>query len=351
MAVYNRWSLIELVEKIAHRSDPQALAELHNHRRVIRHCGDRWLLAEYLNCLRESERDYSQLVLDKAYDLSLGKFFNIPSKSTAPLKSSGPDCRYYFMAFLKAVEHKIEPDMDVIKADDLACRLLQRHVYRHFRLSVLDCLRTEQQLIRRYNWHIKGAIISVHLPVELPGSICNKWLCERFPDVDPDRPGERERLQSAIDKAISRKFIHSLCDEKGLDIDIPMDMDSPLDMLSRQIDNQGLAETVANEKAENIELQKPTVRLLGPENLRCMILQIFTDIASDSYNAALVADRFRISRPSLCRFAGTRWHSAESPQIPDLWKNTAQVLCSHSRFNAFLQNHKMLDRVSNIASV
>jgi len=350
MAVYNRLSLIELVARIAHHSDARALAELHDHRRVIRHCGDRWLLAEYLNLLRESERDYSQLVLDKAYDLALGKFFNIPSKSPGSLKSSGPDCRYYFMAFLVAAEHKLESGMDRIKADNLACGLLQRHVYRHFRLSVLDCVRTEQKLIRRYNWHIKGAIISVYLPVELPGSICNRWLCERFPDVDPDRPGERERLQTAIDKTISRKYIHSLCDKEGLDIDIPADRASPLDMLSQQIDNQGLAETVANEKAENIELQKPAIRMLGLENLRCMILQIFADIASDSYNATVVADRFGMSRASLCRFAGTRWHSAEGPQIPDLWKNTAQVLCSHSRFNTLLQDHKMLDRIAAIAS-
>jgi len=187
--------------------------------------------------------------------------------------------------------------------------------------------------------------------VELPGSICNKWLRERFPDVDPDRPGERDRLQTAIDKTISRKHIQSLCDKEGLNIDIPVDVGSPLDMLSLQLNDQGLAETVANEKSDNLELQRPAVRMLGAQNLRRMILQIFADIASDSYNAAVVADRFGISRPSICRFAGTRWHGAESPQIPDLWKNTAQVLCSCSRFNTYLQDLKMLDRISNIASV
>lgn len=351
MTEYSRLSLIELIASIAHQSDTRALTELHNHRRVMRHKGQRLLLAEYLNFLRESDREYSQLVLDQAYDLALGRFFNIPPKPTEPLKSSGPDCRYYFMAFLKAAENKIESDMDMIRADNLTCGLLQRHVYRHFRLSVLECVRLERKLVRRYNWHVKGSIISVHLPVELPGSICNKWLCERFPDVDPDRPGERDLLQTEIDKTISRKHIQSLCDRGGLNIDIPVDMSSPLDMLGRQLDSQGLAETVANEKAENLELQRPAVRTLGQENLRYMILRIFADIASDSYSAAMVADRFGISKPSLCRFAAIHWHGAESPQVPDLWKNTAQVLCSCSRFNTFVQDHKMLDRIAAIASV
>jgi len=351
MTKYNSLSLIELIERIAHRSDARALAELHDHRRIIRHDDKRWLLAEYLDYLRQSQRNYGQLVLDRAYDITLGKFFNIPSKSAEPLKSSGPDCRYYFMAFLEAAENRIEPDMDVIRADNLACTLLQRHVYRHFRLSVLDCVRTEQELVRRYNWHIKGAIISLNLPVELPGSICNRWLCQRFPDIDPDRPGERDRLQTEIDRTISQKYVHSLCDREGFNIDVPVDMDSPLELLGQQIDHLGLAETVAAEKAENIELQRPAVRTLGPDKLRGMILQIFTDIAGDSYSAAVIAERFGISKPSLCRFAGTRWHTAESPQIPDLWKNTAQVLCSHSRFNALVQDHKMIDRILTFASI
>ena len=102
---YRCLPLLELSRRIVEKADRSALDELHS-RPLFRHKQGMSLpLSEYLSCLcRESSRQggwvNDPLVLEKAYDLTLNKFFHLPCDSKpAQVKAKQVDCRYYFRLF------------------------------------------------------------------------------------------------------------------------------------------------------------------------------------------------------------------------------------------------------------
>jgi len=68
-------------------------------------------------------------------------------------------------------------------------------------------------------------------------------------------------------------------------------------MLEQEITVSGLAETVACEKEENFELQRPTIRALGPEKLKELIHTIFNELACGKYIEKDVACSFGLVLP------------------------------------------------------
>jgi len=123
-------------------------------------------------------------------------------------------------------------------------------------------------------------------------------------------------------------------------------------MIEEQISVNGLADTVADEKAENIEQQRPTIRRLGEGKLKQLIQSVFTDLADGSYEEKQIAASFGLSRATFSRFAGSRWHHhCKDPivtSVPDLWRNTAQTLAGHSDFVIAAQKAGVWKRVSGI---
>ena len=84
MCDYRKLSILDLAERIVLSSDKEALREFHDHRTVFRFKGSRSMLfGQFLDKLRTSRLAYhftegNDHLLDRAYDLTVEKFFNIP---------------------------------------------------------------------------------------------------------------------------------------------------------------------------------------------------------------------------------------------------------------------------------
>jgi hypothetical protein len=91
-----------------------------------------------------------------------------------------------------------------------------------------------------------------------------------------------------------------------------------------------LAEAVADEKVKNIQKQRESIRALGKERLEQLILRIFKDLNDGQYKDKEVAEQFGLRKATFSRFAGSRWLQGNS--IPDLWRNTTEVLSTNPTF-------------------
>jgi len=357
--MYGHFTLLRLAELIAHNGDIKALHELHNNRKLFYyHSRQPFRLAEFVYKLRQSNParrwcNGDSQILEQAYDLTISKFSNLPRSENYPqLKPQGPDCRCYYEAFVKQAA-KIKDEQLHNRDNNMErqmARLLQNLIVRHFRLSCQECIRRDRKLTTRYLWQVDGHSMEVFLPVDLHGRQRGKWLADNIPDVDPARQGERQRVQAIIDDLTRKRRILSLGDiEENTIAAVPIDFTSQIE---QEITVKGLADTVAQEKADNIELQRDAIQKLGKQKLQQLIGHIFDCLAYGKYEAAKIADSFKINRATFSRFAGSNWltqsgRSGDYP-IPDLWLNTAQTLVAHSVFVKVAEDTGILGRVEEV---
>ena len=92
------------------------------------------------------------------------------------------------------------------------------------------------------------------------------------------------------------------------------------------------------------------IRALGKSRLKQLILRIFDELNEEAYEEKRLADAFGLSRATFSRFAGSRWKSHSSGQIPDLWANTAQTLAGHGRFVEAAEEAGVWDEVQKIVT-
>ena len=352
--------LFQLAECIAQNGDRTALLELHDHRRGFSFHGRGTLsMADFISELRESKSAWrwcngDSEILEEAYDLTVSKFSNLPAlgKNGHDMKLEGPDCRYYFEAYVNYAAKRIDMESHNREAEKeiKAIELLQNLVVRHFRLSCLECCRKSRKLIRRYLWKINGYSMHILLPIDIPGNRCRKWLSDHISDVDPSRPGERNRVQAIVDNLTrKRKFISLEDIEKYANTE---NLPCFKPEIEQEITVKGLADTVADEKAENIEFQREVIQRLGKSKLRRLIRQIFDSLACGEYKIGKIAERFEINQSTFSRFAGSNWLTQskknQDHSIPDLWFNTSQTLAGHPVFVRVAEDTGILDRVEKI---
>jgi hypothetical protein len=336
---YCNLSLVKLVRTIVDKGDRRALEEFHNNRTLFRYSGgppSRFI--DYLNELRESaaKRFWSAPkafeVAEKAYDLTIEKFNNLPGQKKPPaaknqksrkVKRGGASCRYYLRAFLEraAWSFVTKPPANQIQEEARAAMVMQGLVERHFYLSLLEAERKANPFWSRYNWKVRGRTICVWLPVSLAGRERRRWLEKNIDNPDPLREGERARIQAVIDSNLVRGGFVPLSEAPD---------GSNEDEFLRRFDSGetfgiSLAEAVAEEKTRNIHQQRRSIRALGKKRLKKLIVRIFEDIDSGEYKDEKIASQFKLSKATFSRFAGSRW--LLSPlALPDLWRNTAQIL-------------------------
>ena len=166
------------------------------------------------------------------------------------------------------------------------------------------------------------------MPVALAGQARRKWLEDHIENPDPSRPEERQRIQVLINKAFSNISLTHLHDEKISEEDIKNNKQS---VESDPEIIQSLGKIISQEKADNIQKLRRSIKSMGATNLKKMILHIFNNIGCSEYKDKSVAKQFRLTSPTFSRFAGCQW-SENGNTIPDLWKNTAQVLGMHPVF-------------------
>lgn len=363
-AGYRHMPLLELARWIAFGSDRMALNELHENRRVFRYGQEDSLrMAELLFRLKESGlakkwTGSDEMAMENAYDLTIDKFSNLPAadgeRQRAP-ETRGSDCRYYYRAFYEHVVARLPKKKrrrSQIKVEQMAVAKLQHMVIWHFHLSCLESRRRAQHLVRRYLWQKDGCTLGIWMPSALPGQQCRQWLETNVPDCDPTRVGERQRVQDIANRLLTRPRKIPLYAVDGGADNIAAPMDSVSSMIEAEISMHGLARTVAEEKAQNIDHQRPAIQALGKEKLEQLVLGIFDGLVRDECCAKNLADAFGLSHATLSRFAGRRWRADEGGAfrkgLPDLWQNTARILASHSAFVEAANQARLLGDASSI---
>jgi hypothetical protein len=185
-------------------------------------------------------------------------------------------------------------------------------------------------------WVVNGKRIYLWLPLELPGHRCSEWLTANIPDVDPHRPGENYRVQAEVDRLLAKRQIFYFSDLDRIEEELPPSPHSIPWIIRDEISVKGLADAVAGEKAENIERQRPAIRLLGKNKLMELIRTVFGRLAYADYMEKNIARRFGLSCSTFSRFAGAHWKQSRDEKVaavpPDLWKNTAEVLSGQPDF-------------------
>ena len=124
---YGKLTLLQLIERIADSGDPGALKELHDEREIFYDQQKNTIhLAEYLAVLMNSRLAKfccggDSQVIEDAYNMTLDKFFNFPTRQASSQQEDpqGPNCRYYFNAFVKCTKKKLKenPPANAIEAD------------------------------------------------------------------------------------------------------------------------------------------------------------------------------------------------------------------------------------------
>jgi len=269
------------------------------------------------------------------------KFRNLPRegglrrrsrrKKRPRVKQNGPDCRYYFQAFLDHMAKTMSSRKRTsqLEQDALAARSLQALVFRHYWWSCLECARRGNPRVRRYRWSVDGRGLSIWMPKSMTGNDCQAWLADNVEDPAPDRPGERERIQALVDDRLGPQAVVAH-DDAGYATSVTDTLcawSAPHD-----VSVHGLATAVAEEKATNIESQRDAVRDLGKRKLKRMILAVFEGLAGNGDKDGAIARKFGLNKSTFSRFAGSRWGELPDRAIPDLWFNTAMTLAANPRF-------------------
>jgi hypothetical protein len=342
---------VGLVRQIVEGSDRQALRVLLDTRRLfyLKH-EPPLLLPEFLMKLRDRLAPPERFDIDKGkvadctYDLTLAKYSNLPElpqenpdQDGCPPRAPGPDCRNYYRAFLRSMKYlRNQGDIgNQAQEESSAASLLQRLVYKNFLFSRLECERATPFSVR-YTWNVAGVRLILWYPSYMSAREFREWLKENVRDLNLRAPNEQRRIQELVDSNLPRGY-HVPLDECGLE-EASVEEEGPfsLEFYEGFAFTGSLADTVAQEKARNIQNLRPAMRRMGRRNLERCVLQIFSALAAGDYNATRVAEQYGISKAALSRFAGTAWFEKtkerESVRIPDLWRNTAMVLAGNPVF-------------------
>lgn len=342
---YSDIPVVELIALVTEESDRDALREFHDNRMIFAlESGDAMVMAKFIDTICCSRwamalAGCNYNLIEKAYYHLIDRFSNLPNEEYP----DGVDCRYYFDAFLTNVHSYFEQNdiTNPLKRELIAAKTLQNMVVRHFKYCLKESCRQSNPLRSRYQWHVNGGSITVWMPVFKSGGERKSWLDENIDAPDPSRAGERYRIQQIIDSLLGTPVIH------GFDGEFIHSDSAENDFVPdcEQIDVKGLAKAVADEKTQNIDSMRPAIRSLGKQKLAELIRSIFRDISYDCYEEKAVAEKFTISRPTLSRFAGSRWRISDSACPPDLWSNLAKVLAKNDSYKQAARNCRIWDRV------
>jgi hypothetical protein len=340
--LYQKTSLARLANRIVRYGDKIALREIHDHRPLFRLRGKpTMLMAEFIKelCHCQWAQKFSQSncrILDLAYDLTIDKYSNIPlgDPAKASTNLSRCDCRNYFRIFFKILNRwkKANPSASLLAEEIISAKILQSGVARNFRLSCLEARRRSNPAVSRYAWKINGHVVYLWMPTALGGHKRRNWLERNIQNVEPQHPCERARIQAIINNRFG-VACHVPLNGSEFSAKTNSNENSPLNLLIQQeISIFGMATVVADEKAANLNKQRPAIQALGADMLDALIHRIFKDLVEDCYEEKQLAEKFKLSRPTLSRFAGCKWDYDSQLSPPDLWANLAQTLASHRIF-------------------
>jgi hypothetical protein len=347
---YAVFSLMGLIARIVHAGDETALREFLEHRRVFRWgTGPVIGLPAYMFALRNAYLDRAHApgfrldVVDRAYDITLDKFSQLPAAlqdmaadpnrpvGTVPAKCI--DCRHYYRAFLKYCSMQGLDNMPALERERRASFLLQRFLLRHFFFSLLEGSRQLRPDVHRYTWSVNGKKICLYMPRAMSGKKKCEWLTHNIEAADLNAGDCRDRIQDIIKQRLWPEYTNAAA-TTSITAGGRNKIESPLSWSTvHGVTTQGFARILGEEKAAAIKDLRPSIRILGPERLKSLILALFEELEAGDYEAGRLARRFGLSESSLSRFAGGQWNTEDSPTyVPDLWRNMANLIGKNTDF-------------------
>lgn len=356
---------LDLVERVVSSGDREALSEIVERRRYSEKC---LILPDLIRRQPRISALYISQARDRimqdACNLTLDKFFNIPDEEDRSSRRSdggsnhpATDCRHYYRAFLSWIgEREDRLPQGALLRETWVMEVFAGFVKRQFLLSCREaCRRLADRFSSRYVWKVDSrGSLTVRLPRTLASGQRRKWLESNIPDVDPTRANERERVQSIIDERLC--FGEEVPLEEN-SRELPLAIDPP-DWAAISLDCLRFPQFVAEEKSASIDRQRPSIRRLGPETLRRLVLAVFENLLSEDQTEESLAASFGLSKTAFSHFAGSRWRrddSEGSAGIPDLWSNVAYLLANHPKFVGAASElglldtaHEVLNRVEKV---
>ena len=357
---YRTVPLRDLIDRVCVDRDLRALSEIHERPLFQFNGSGRVRMAEFVGNLRAEAARRNDVVAERAYDITIDRFSQLPEDgihgaSAGGARPMGTDCRRYFGALLRVMRSwkgRHLASASIADEEHLVATLLQRLVMKHFRLALMEARRSA--LMTRYVWVLPNGRISVLMPRSMVGSERRKWLERNVPDCDPARAGEKQRVQGIVDDKIGQYHSISvpddspgtLCNSGSVRACMPWGMMIPCAA-------DGLAETVASEKAATLDEQRPGIQRLGADSVHLLVRRIFSDLADGTYRLVDVAQTFGVAKATLSRFAAGQWHlnGDEGKGIPDLWANTARVIGQNPDFIDVAEEFGVWPRIKAVLSV
>ena len=344
---YQAMDMIELMSTICD-DDWNALSELME-RTLLTFRGKRVTLVHWVSSQIDQPGQGwrgGDTLRELAGDLLMDRF------SRMPLEPDGKtDCRNYYGAYLKGLQDEwLKPGVrrSLGQLHD-AMRRFQGYVLRHWHFCLKEARRREQKWLVAYDyWTENGSRVHLYVPACISGPNRDRWL-EQL--AGPIEAADKDRVQSKIDAWVE----HDLRErERGLRSEIASDPfgtgTSPF-VIENGWSHNGLARTVASEKARAPGRLRRTIAELGPERIKQLVLRIFGDVLAGTYHPSAVAKDFALHKSVMTRFAAARWKPADDGPVPDLWSNTAQVLASRPQFRAALEEAGLDHLVQRLAGV
>ncbi len=351
---YSSLSTFELIERVSVLEDHNALNYFLSFRKLFTISGKRVLLPEYLLKLKEG-KFYPYLIisnnetkldekLDLISDRTLQKFSVLKKYSE---KIEGPYCNNQYNELYKLLTdyYKSEKTISQLDLELKAESCLKGMVIRHLKFSWLEACRKTNRLYQRYRWLLTGGAIELMKPIGIKGREFTKWLENNIENPDPSNKGEKYRIQNAVDNW----FGHSS------EIDYESIAYSQHDKFDQYFYSERYPEDfvtlVANEKSENINKLKPSIRLLGLNKLKKFIKEILDNIMYNENKDISIAKEYGLSKATYSRFAGKNWKNNNNGEVPDLWKNIAHIITSDPTFTEMAISFRIKTVIDSILKI
>lgn len=364
---YAQWSVRDLIEGIV-SGDASALNEFITNRQPLKLGGKSvglltWLDAEVLRPAKGWNG--GDMIPETARDLCQDRFTRLPEQP-----DGGIDCRYYYDGFLKHLPAElVDGEYGHLHPLVSHTRIMERfcgYVRWQWRLCMRDAWRRQQRLTVVHDYippscHPSPGIdaklgvraedagerearqggIRLRVPVCIPRAERDAWLERCFGPIDVHAPHVIDHLNDQIDQWLTQEMRSRERRLRGaVESDLFGTSGSTLS-IERSWSHDGLAQTVAREKANAPKRLRTSIAALGPERIEQLVLRIFADVisggTSGGYHPASVARDFGLHKSTLTRFAAAHWGPSQQGPVPDLWLNTAQVLAGQACFSKALE--------------
>jgi len=351
-----------LAQQVVLNSDREALLELLQRPAFMWADSRRVNLVDFVYALSASFRktQYEEL-LYRAHALTVDKFSAMPdthrgpgnprASDDRPANRVGTDCRHYYRAWLGLFGERLAPNAAELRQEALAGLTLQTFVVRQFHRSLQEARRNANPCVHRYVWRVNGTAATFIMPRAMSGREKRVWLEENVGSLFPRDLEERYHVQELIDaqlNAHAATVFHEGC--KASHRKAPSGTRAW--SVEHEVSVKGLAQTLADEKADKLDTLRPSIRALGRKKLKGLILAVVEGLSRGSYHEGELARQFGMTASSFSRFCGSKWAERKAAStvhtVPTLWANLTGLLARHERFVLAAQDAGVWESVQTV---